>query len=236
MPVQADGMSVCPSRLHILMFFRVAGSLAAYGAMPTKCRFRGEAMARLVTGLLRRCRERVVLGLAELGESGFEQRGDLLKGVSKGACRKNGKQSDRRPGFLLLALLKKKYSPIAAAGWGLPPCPARARPTPYLPLLRSSLPKAGLAPIRKYWSSHWSTRRWTTFPSASDRLSSSSGLIPHLGYRVRTLHGLAHDIVREKPGRVGLEERFSIIDEREADFIRREAVNAWLASHPGYSG
>jgi hypothetical protein len=38
-----------------------------------------EAMGRLVTGLLRRCRERIVLGLAELGESGFEQRGDLLK-------------------------------------------------------------------------------------------------------------------------------------------------------------
>jgi DNA helicase-2/ATP-dependent DNA helicase PcrA len=50
-------------------------------------------------------------------------------------------------------------------------------------------------------------------------------------YRVRTLHGLAHDIVREKPARVGLEERFGIIDEREAGFIRREAVNAWLASH-----
>ncbi|HNJ14334.1 MAG TPA: ATP-dependent helicase, partial [Anaerolineales bacterium] len=50
-------------------------------------------------------------------------------------------------------------------------------------------------------------------------------------YRVRTLHGLAHDIVREKPARVGLEERFSIIDEREAGFIRRESVNAWLASN-----
>jgi DNA helicase-2/ATP-dependent DNA helicase PcrA len=50
-------------------------------------------------------------------------------------------------------------------------------------------------------------------------------------YRVRTLHGLAHDIVREKPARVGLEERFSIIDEREAGFIRRESVNTWLASH-----
>ncbi|MCG2739831.1 MAG: UvrD-helicase domain-containing protein, partial [Syntrophaceae bacterium] len=50
-------------------------------------------------------------------------------------------------------------------------------------------------------------------------------------YRVRTLHGLAHDILREKPARVGLEERFSIIDEREAGFIRREAVNAWLASY-----
>jgi DNA helicase II / ATP-dependent DNA helicase PcrA len=58
------------------------------------------------------------------------------------------------------------------------------------------------------------------------------GLIPHLGYRVRTLHGLAHDIVREKPGLAGLEERFQIIDEREADFIRKEAANAWLAAHP----
>src|SRR5215216_1432046 len=50
-------------------------------------------------------------------------------------------------------------------------------------------------------------------------------------YRVRTLHGLAHDIVREKPGRVGLDERFAIIDEREADFIRREAIKAWLNVH-----
>ena len=50
-------------------------------------------------------------------------------------------------------------------------------------------------------------------------------------YRVRTLHGLAHDLVREKPASVGLETQFSIIDEREAGFIRRESVNAWLASH-----
>ena len=53
-------------------------------------------------------------------------------------------------------------------------------------------------------------------------------------YRVRTLHGLAHDIVREKPGRVGLEERFAILDEREADFIRRESVNAFLSAHANY--
>jgi DNA helicase-2/ATP-dependent DNA helicase PcrA len=57
------------------------------------------------------------------------------------------------------------------------------------------------------------------------------GLIPHLGYRVRTLHGLAHDIVREKPGLAGLEERFQIIDDREAETIRREAANAWLAAN-----
>jgi DNA helicase II / ATP-dependent DNA helicase PcrA len=53
------------------------------------------------------------------------------------------------------------------------------------------------------------------------------------GYRVRTLHGLAHDIVREKPSAVGLEDRFAILDERQADFIRKEAASAWLQAHPG---
>ncbi|GAB4501055.1 MAG: ATP-dependent helicase [Anaerolineales bacterium] len=68
----------------------------------------------------------------------------------------------------------------------------------------------------------------------SNRISAmveQKGLIPHLGYRVRTLHGLAHDLVREKPGRVGLEERFSIVDEAEAAAIRRDAAQAWLAAH-----
>lgn len=51
-------------------------------------------------------------------------------------------------------------------------------------------------------------------------------------YRVRTLHGLAHDIVREKPALAGLEERFQIIDDREAEFIRKEAARAWLAANP----
>ncbi len=50
-------------------------------------------------------------------------------------------------------------------------------------------------------------------------------------YRVRTLHALAHDIVREKPSKVGLEERFSIVDESESQRIRGESVRAWLASH-----
>ena len=58
------------------------------------------------------------------------------------------------------------------------------------------------------------------------------GLIPHIGYRVRTLHGLAHDIVRENPSLVGLESRFAIVDEREADFIRKEAAAAWLSANP----
>ncbi len=51
-------------------------------------------------------------------------------------------------------------------------------------------------------------------------------------YRVRTLHGLAHDIVREKPARVGLEERFQIVDDQEATRMRADAVHAWLQSNP----
>lgn len=41
------------------------------------------SMARIVSGLLHRCRERVYLCLAELGESGFEQRGDLLRAFQR---------------------------------------------------------------------------------------------------------------------------------------------------------
>jgi hypothetical protein len=42
-----------------------------------------EALGRLVSGLMWRCRERVYLSMSELGESGFEQRGDLLKAFQK---------------------------------------------------------------------------------------------------------------------------------------------------------
>jgi len=45
--------------------------------------FSDEAMARLISGLLLRCRERVYLGIAELGESGFEGRGELLRAFQK---------------------------------------------------------------------------------------------------------------------------------------------------------
>lgn len=58
------------------------------------------------------------------------------------------------------------------------------------------------------------------------------GLLPHLGYRVRTLHGLAHDIVRERPSLVGLSEDFQIIDERIANQILEEAVQVWLRNNP----
>ncbi|MDY6875900.1 MAG: ATP-dependent helicase [Chloroflexota bacterium] len=57
------------------------------------------------------------------------------------------------------------------------------------------------------------------------------GLLPNLGYRVRTLHGLAHDIVRERPALIGLSDDFQIVDEREADQILQDAALAHLRAH-----
>jgi DNA helicase-2/ATP-dependent DNA helicase PcrA len=63
-------------------------------------------------------------------------------------------------------------------------------------------------------------------------LRQERGLLPGAGYRVRTLHGLAHDIVRERPGLVGLSEDFDIIDDRTAGEIKRDAVVSYLHTHP----
>ncbi len=63
-------------------------------------------------------------------------------------------------------------------------------------------------------------------------LRQERGLLPGAGYRVRTLHGLAHDIVRERPGLVGLSEDFEIIDDRTANEIKRDAVVGYLRTHP----
>jgi len=56
--------------------------------------------------------------------------------------------------------------------------------------------------------------------------------IPGFGYRVRTLHGLAHDIVRERPDLTGLSNNFVIADERDSDEILRDASLAWMRVHP----
>jgi DNA helicase-2/ATP-dependent DNA helicase PcrA len=58
-----------------------------------------------------------------------------------------------------------------------------------------------------------------------------SNLVPNLGYRVRTLHGLAHDIVRERPDLAGLDNSFQIIDEKEASSILHDVALAWLHTH-----
>ncbi|MGC9469359.1 MAG: ATP-dependent helicase [Anaerolineae bacterium] len=57
------------------------------------------------------------------------------------------------------------------------------------------------------------------------------GLLPGVGYRVRTLHGLAHDIVRERPGLVGLSDDFGIVDERIGQEILRDAATSWVQAN-----
>ncbi|WP_162910069.1 ATP-dependent helicase [Aggregatilinea lenta] len=54
-------------------------------------------------------------------------------------------------------------------------------------------------------------------------------LLPTIGYRVRTLHGLAHDIVRERPALVGLADDFVILDERAVLEIQRDLTVQKLA-------
>jgi DNA helicase-2/ATP-dependent DNA helicase PcrA len=58
-----------------------------------------------------------------------------------------------------------------------------------------------------------------------------ANLLPGMGYRVRTLHGLAHDIVRERPESVGLANDFQIIDEHETIDILRQSALTWLRSN-----
>ncbi|MBC7814599.1 MAG: ATP-dependent helicase, partial [Burkholderiales bacterium] len=69
--------------------------------------------------------------------------------------------------------------------------------------------------------------------SMSRYLREEFNLLPGLGYRVRTLHSLANDIVRERPGLVGLADNFVVIDERDADELLQDAVDTWVRANPG---
>jgi DNA helicase-2/ATP-dependent DNA helicase PcrA len=60
-------------------------------------------------------------------------------------------------------------------------------------------------------------------------LRQERGMLPYTGYRVRTLHGLAHDIVRERPNVVGLVEDFQIIDEQQSLKILQSAIHTNLS-------
>jgi len=68
----------------------------------------------------------------------------------------------------------------------------------------------------------------------SNRISSqlqAENLLPGFGYRVRTLHGLANDIVHERPDLAGLGTHFQILDEVEATRIKKRIARDWLDTH-----
>ncbi|MCJ7624510.1 MAG: ATP-dependent helicase [Anaerolineaceae bacterium] len=72
------------------------------------------------------------------------------------------------------------------------------------------------------------------FNNRVDAFIKEQGLLPNTGYCVRTLHGLAHDIIKERPDLAGLSDDFQIIDEREADVILNNVVNSWLRLNNGF--
>jgi DNA helicase-2/ATP-dependent DNA helicase PcrA len=72
------------------------------------------------------------------------------------------------------------------------------------------------------------------FSSRVETLLQEAQLMPGFGYRVRTLHGLCHDIIRERPDLVGLGEHFQIIDERENRFLLDTASQNWLKENPDF--
>ncbi len=59
-----------------------------------------------------------------------------------------------------------------------------------------------------------------------------AGLLENVGYRVRTLHGLAHDIVRERPDLVQVSNQFSIIDETESFRMIDQISTEYSKVHP----
>lgn len=65
-------------------------------------------------------------------------------------------------------------------------------------------------------------------------LQQNRGLLPYVGYRVRTLHGLAHDIVRERPALADLSDDFQILDEQTSRQMIREITQAALRTDQGW--
>ena len=70
------------------------------------------------------------------------------------------------------------------------------------------------------------------FSTRISQFMQQSGLMQRIGYRVRTLHGLAHDIIRERPDLAGVSEQFAIIDDNEARMILEQVTTAYLRDHP----
>lgn len=77
--------------------------------------------------------------------------------------------------------------------------------------------------------------------SAADNFSSKIGKILHdskliegFGYRVRTLHGLANDIIHIRPELAGLPNDYSIIDSQETSAILDQEVSRYLKTHPEF--
>lgn len=69
------------------------------------------------------------------------------------------------------------------------------------------------------------------FTSRIGELVREYGLLEGYGYRVRTLHGLAGDIIRERPELAGLGNDFRIMDEEDANIVLEDLSFEQLKKH-----
>lgn len=69
------------------------------------------------------------------------------------------------------------------------------------------------------------------FSQSLTRFLASTPDVLGFGYRVRTLHSLANDIVHERPALANLSDDFTVIDERVADDILQDAVDSYVRIH-----
>lgn len=58
------------------------------------------------------------------------------------------------------------------------------------------------------------------------------GFLPGWGYRVRTLHSLANEIVRSRATAARVDDDVNIVDERESSAILATAVDSWMRRQP----
>lgn len=72
------------------------------------------------------------------------------------------------------------------------------------------------------------------FTSRIGALAREFGLLEGYGYRVRTLHGLAGDIIRERPELAGLGNDFRILDDEDANSILEELSFDQLKAREGF--
>ncbi|MEI8130784.1 MAG: ATP-dependent helicase [Leptolinea sp.] len=72
------------------------------------------------------------------------------------------------------------------------------------------------------------------FSQRISQFTRSFGLPRNYAYRVRTLHSLANEIVRERPELAGLPADFRIQDEGESTRILQDKVDAWRRGHPDF--
>ena len=197
-----------------------------------------DTLYRLVLGLARRCRKQIHLGLMRAGRKRLRITRHAAARDPDGLAAVQGVQRMNTEPLFSIDRLRPSQQDVVVGyqggRMGISAVPGSGK-TYTLSFLAADIILGGNLDLDQ------EVLIVTMSNSAVDNFSQRIGgsdqerrLLPGMGYRVRTLHGLAHDIVRERPGLVNLANDFSIIDEGEASEIREQVALAWLRANPDF--